>query len=365
MKRILGFIMRVYGMMVRLFPSEFQEEFGDEIQGVFATMIKAAAGRSKPALAVVCLQELRDFPVFLIRTHLEKGHMKKFFRSQPVAFAWRGALVFSLGLVLLNILSYFSSSWFITSSNGVVYRVVSRFWLEEHWTLAGIGVASVIGGLLFALFFSERTQFGWYALVGILGWFVTHATFYALSQSFEFDFLHNQPIGILIDAMLALEGALLSVMFFVAKSGRRKFVWPLAAGAILYPLASYFLPQSLLYSYRSQPLLKIHPSWFFIAMIILVVVLMAGVVWVAIKSGGKAPWMVVVGAAGYVFVFRLCDAIITRLHLIILSPTKYQGLTVIDVVNTGIQPLLTGILFGVILGLLLGWERRDAQKTGA
>ena len=364
MKRILGFIMRVYGMMVRLFPSDFQEEFGGEIQGVFATMIKAAAGRSKLALAVVCLQELRDFPVFLIRTHLEKGHMKKIFRSQPVAFAWRGALVFSLGLVLLNILSYFSSSWLITSS-GVVYRVVYRFWLEELWTLAGIGTAAIIGGLLFAWLFSERTQFGWYALVGILGWFITHATFYTLSQSFEFDFLHNQPIGILIDAMLALEGALLCVMVCVAKSGRRKLVWPLAAGAILYPLVSYYFPQSLLYSYRFQSLLKIHPSWFFITMIVLVVVLLAGVVWLAIKSGGRAPWGVVASAIGYPFVFRLCDAIITRLHLIILSPTKYQGLTVIDVVNTGIQPLLTGILFGVTLGLLLGWERKDAQKTGA
>lgn len=76
MKRILGLITMVYGMMVKLFPSEFQEEFGDEIQGVFATMVRAAAGRSKSALAVACLQEFRDFPILLLREYLEKGHEK-------------------------------------------------------------------------------------------------------------------------------------------------------------------------------------------------------------------------------------------------------------------------------------------------
>jgi hypothetical protein len=361
MKRILGFITMVYGMVVRLFPSEFQEEFGDEIQGVFATMVKAAAGRSKSALAVACLQELRDFPVFLFRTHLEKGHMKKFFRSQPVRFAWRGALGFGLGLVLANVLLLCFYYWFSPAPS----TVANTFWIEKLSILAGIGTAAVVGGLLFALLFSERAHFGWYALVGILGWFISQATIYTLSMSFEPNFLENYQISILVNAIFALEGALLSMIFCVAKSGRRKLVWPLAAGAILYPLVSYYFPQSLLYSYRFQPLLKIHPSWFFITMIVLVVVLLAGVVWVAIKSGGKALWVVLAGAAGYLFVFRLCDAIITRFHLFIPSPAAHNGLAAIDVVNIGIQPIMTGIIFGVILGLLLGWERKEAQQTGA
>jgi len=170
--------------------------------------------------------------------------------------------------------------------------------------------------------------------------------------------------GALVRAILILEGALLSTMFCVAKSGRRKLIWPLAAGAVLYPLLSYLLPHSFLYSYRFQPIIIAHPSWFFIALIIWMLILLGGALWLAIKSGGKALWVVLAGAAGYLFVFSLCDAIITRFHLFIPAPAVHNSLAAIDIVNTGIQPIMTGIIFGVLLGLLLGWERIKAQQTG-
>ncbi|HEY5269115.1 MAG TPA: hypothetical protein VII97_02180, partial [Anaerolineales bacterium] len=282
------------------------------------------------------------------------------FRSQPVRFAWRGALGFGLSLALANVLVLCFYYWLLPAAS----IVFNYFWIEELSVLAGIGTAAVVGGLLFALLFSERTRFGWYALVGILGLFIPWATNHTLSMSLGPDFMHRYQ-GALVNAILVLEGALLSTMFCVAKSGRQRLIWLLAAGAVLYPLLSYLLPQSFLYSYRFQPIIKAHPSWFFIAMIIWMLILLGGAIWLAIKSGGKALWVVLAGAAGYLFVFRLCDAIITRFHLFIPSPAVHNGLAAIDIVNTGIQPIMTGIIFGVILGLLLGWERKEAQQTGA
>ena len=81
MNRILRFINILYGQLIRLFSRDFQAEFGEELQGVFSTMMGAAARRGKLALSMACLQELRDFPILLIRTNLEKNQMTQYRRG--------------------------------------------------------------------------------------------------------------------------------------------------------------------------------------------------------------------------------------------------------------------------------------------
>jgi hypothetical protein len=101
MKRVLSFIAQIYGGLIKLYPLEFQKEFGEELQVVFSTMVGTAARKSKQALVLTCLQELCDFPILLVRTHLDENNMLKIFHSQPTRFAFRGAVGYSLGFAFV------------------------------------------------------------------------------------------------------------------------------------------------------------------------------------------------------------------------------------------------------------------------
>jgi len=62
-------ITRVYGRCIRLYPKHFGEEFGEEMQQVFADAVAEAAERGGLPLILVCLRELRDLPVIALREH--------------------------------------------------------------------------------------------------------------------------------------------------------------------------------------------------------------------------------------------------------------------------------------------------------
>ena len=96
------FITLIFAWLIRLYPLEFQEEYGAELQSVFEASLKDAAQGGVWNLLAVCLRELRDFPINLLQTHLEKKHMLKILHSQPVRFAWKGAVGFSLSFVVVN-----------------------------------------------------------------------------------------------------------------------------------------------------------------------------------------------------------------------------------------------------------------------
>jgi len=63
---------RLYARLLRLYPRGFRAEFTDEMQATFAAAAAEAAGRGRLSLVTVCLRELRDWPLVVIRAHLHE-----------------------------------------------------------------------------------------------------------------------------------------------------------------------------------------------------------------------------------------------------------------------------------------------------
>lgn len=364
MKRILTTIKRVYELLIRLFPSEFQAEFGEELHIVFSAMVGTAARKGMLALAAACIEELRDFPILLVREHLERRSMHKLFRSQSVRFAFRGAAVFSLGLIMIVALSYIFSYWLTP----LTIQYGSSDWRNMLSPLAQNCLVSVAGGLLFALLFGERARFGRYALVGIFGWFLALTTTYMLEFSFWSTKLDIGYRTVMAEALFILEGGCLGLMFSMAKTTKRNLLWPLVISAILFPSLAYFVPQLLLHSHLFSPLLLYHSPGSVTIMLILVGLFIACVILIAIEVDGKVPWLTILGLIGYPLISYAGGYITTffstYFHFYLPNPGGgyYQGFPGAFLINAIISNLLIGILFGAALGLLSGWQGRTARQ---
>ncbi|TEU16689.1 MAG: hypothetical protein E3J25_02695 [Anaerolineales bacterium] len=59
----------LYILLVRLYPRSFRAEFEDEMQAVFEEMVEQETKKGIFALASVCLRELLDAPLTLLRVH--------------------------------------------------------------------------------------------------------------------------------------------------------------------------------------------------------------------------------------------------------------------------------------------------------
>jgi hypothetical protein len=66
---MVGFIKWVYGILIALYPRGFRADFQAEMQEVFAEAVEAAVKRGWLSLVAVCLREMRDWPVTLLREH--------------------------------------------------------------------------------------------------------------------------------------------------------------------------------------------------------------------------------------------------------------------------------------------------------
>lgn len=62
-------IFHLYRLLLRLYPSNFRAEFGEEMTAVFAESATGAARESGLALLAFCGRELRDLPAALLRQH--------------------------------------------------------------------------------------------------------------------------------------------------------------------------------------------------------------------------------------------------------------------------------------------------------
>jgi hypothetical protein len=107
-------VSKIYGMLLRLFPRDFQKEFREEMVDVFTANLEEAAKTSTTLVVRVCIFELIDLPVNLIVEHfsnLRKGNFMKTLsyevgRSRAVLM---GALGMGVGWVLNNLFGeYFS-----------------------------------------------------------------------------------------------------------------------------------------------------------------------------------------------------------------------------------------------------------------
>jgi uncharacterized membrane protein len=143
----------LYSRLIRLYPPEFQGNFGEELETVFHSMVKEAVqtGGVLP-LAGVFLQELHDLPGNILHEHL--ASLRKVFkqdrlpgRISPALTAGRGAIGFGLGFGLLIILR-----WLLDPQNAIMFTNVGTGLMRETllfsfmatlgWLMVGLSVFS-------------------------------------------------------------------------------------------------------------------------------------------------------------------------------------------------------------------------------
>jgi hypothetical protein len=246
MSLIAGFCKRIFDLLLHLYPTKFQHEYGEELQSDFDRLLEEARSVSGWEVLVVCLRELRDLPANLLRTHLEKKRMVRILHSQSFRFGWKGALAFGFSFVVVNVV------------DSVIHTALTKFMLfnflvwmgdqaEQTWDLIDVAeyvlsypVASIVGGFLFAALFTGKYRFWRTAGLGIIGFLVPGLIYRVLMFYVSlpwFGWAMNAIAGLFLGAIIGSR----------AESRPRKIVLA-SAGAILYPVlywASFRLIRSL------------------------------------------------------------------------------------------------------------------------
>jgi hypothetical protein len=170
-------VAKIYGMLLRLYPREFQSEFREEMEDVFTATLEEAAKTSTTLVIQACFYELFDLPGNLVIEHLSnlrKGSVMKtksfeVGRSRAVLM---GALGMTVGWILMN--------WVLINW---VYR--QDFWKSSQnqlWMFYVAGaIQYILPFILCGLMLGIAAGFGrraflrvglWTAAGGILGYLV-------------------------------------------------------------------------------------------------------------------------------------------------------------------------------------------------
>src|SRR5215207_4719989 len=111
---------KIYSYLIYLYPAAFRDEFQEQMLLDFSDMLTDAHQKGKFALLLFCLRELIDFPINLLRTHVERGGVFRILRSQPVNTGLRGAVGFSIGFSAAGLASWGIRSWLLSNSEPTV-----------------------------------------------------------------------------------------------------------------------------------------------------------------------------------------------------------------------------------------------------
>src|SRR5687767_3438546 len=284
MTQVLRLLTKIYSYLARLYPAAFKKEFQEEMLLDFSDMLSDARQKGKFALILFFLRELIDFPINLLRTHLEQGSVFRILRSQPVNTGLRGAVGFSIGFAAASLASSGIGSWLWSNSEPTISLlsvwIYDTFQNDNGTTLLSSllfiissALTGVVFGLLSAIFLGNRTKFYRYLIAGALGWVIPVAVSVILDDSFNWGyFLNEDQTRILGYSLSILPGMFISAAFIIAESDRKKPLNYLIASAVIYPLGIFLFIKLLFYLW-----LEITP-WFFIALITFMILLIGGVV---------------------------------------------------------------------------------------
>jgi len=369
MKKILSVLTVFYSWLLRFYPGSFREEFSEEMLLDFRDTLDSASQNGIFSLSMVLLRELRDIPINLLQSHWKESSMLKILRSQPVSNGLRGAIGFGIGFASVAIAGWGVSNWLYTAFEPAIANLSIWYYDIFHdeiyillsydiLSLISFALTGVIFGLLFALFLGDRSNRFRYIFAGTLGWFIPHAISHVLSRSFGWSFyLSESQSNILGITGIILTGVLLSATFSMSESYHKKTFKLLAAGVIVYPLGVYLFIKFLLFMW-----IEITP-WFFIALIILMVIIIGSVFALVIMNDRKIPWMVIVGAVGYPVLFYAASFIAyTIFHLPVIQlgvGISQEDINIINLHDTAINALF-GVLFGLLMGVVLGLKKKNS-----
>ena len=104
MTNILDLVIKIYHLLLHLYPSPFREEFEEQMLLDFSDMAADSRRKGTGNFASFCIHELIDFPISLWQLRCKEGGMLRIFRSRAVNYGLRGALAcgvtFFLGYII-------------------------------------------------------------------------------------------------------------------------------------------------------------------------------------------------------------------------------------------------------------------------
>jgi hypothetical protein len=170
-------ISQIYGLLLRLFPRAFQDEFREEMEDVFTANLDEVAKSGASLVVRACFFELLDLPVNLVTEHLSnlrKGNLMKnktfeVGRFRAVLMAALSMLVgWVMGSWVLNNWLYRQDFWKSSEIQPWMFYVVGAINFTLPVILCGLmlGIAAVVGRRAFL-------RIGlWTAAGGMLGYLI-------------------------------------------------------------------------------------------------------------------------------------------------------------------------------------------------
>lgn len=365
MNTLIKILRTLYACSVWLYPREYRLEFGEEILQVFEASLWEAAAQGVWALSLCCLRELRDYPVNLLRTHLEKNRLSSFLRSEPVYFTLRGGFALVVLFVAYHVVSDLVLSQMQTMGMGffsVYFNDLARPYYDALIALLAWLSAAAVSGTLFALFFGGRARLRWFVLlagIATLPWWVSYALFWLVGGEQDIavpylgrlfpDASENMAwIGVVAVAIVTA-GSLLFLLVVLLREQVR-FRWLMLAGMAAW------MPELMI----NESFALIQPESISeiqrLASNALLGAFLGGMLGLLLKERRKLLWLLVAGlllypAADYVFFHLIYAWLVAPLFPVEMSVEQFA-------LQGSLSAAIQGVIFGLPIAIVFVWLAR-------
>ncbi len=167
----------IYHYLLRLYPADFLDQFGNEMEAVFAESISEAARVNQRTLFVFILRELRDYPSSLLRQHWRNiKHLEPILMTsikKPEWFFYPAWIILTtLCIPIAFILSLFIVKVIVNFVDDFIYVDGVRHITEDYLgTYIFIPVVSLLTGVMqYGLLRRYLPRMGWWVLATTGGW---------------------------------------------------------------------------------------------------------------------------------------------------------------------------------------------------
>jgi hypothetical protein len=366
MKDLLSFLSRSYSRLLALFPPGFREQFRADMCSDFADGLHEAAQGGLFSALKFLLREALDLPGAVLHAHLEEANMVKVLRSGSMNAACRGALGFGAAYALSSLVSTWAMQTMLAPESFIGDLQVHYYDLfrTEHGleliseipSMLSSLVTGLLVGIGLGILFGKPAYRLRYALAGMLGWFLHDVVInmFWIPQDLNF-YLGTRHATYLADALRLLSGAFLGLIFVVARSQKPEPLRWLAIGGLAYPVITYLYVRLLF------KLFIVETPRLFIALMFLVMLFIASVFFIAVKSdpSRRAAWLVVIGGVSIIL-----SSIVAGVLIRTFLPGLIPSMDIPHSFSWNLQfqfaamDAIYGLLFGLSLGLILGLQRR-------
>jgi hypothetical protein len=106
----LSFTIHLFRLLVRLYPRQFRERFGEEMTDVFAQRARQAVINGGRTLLAVWLRELWDWLISCLQAHWQEQRWKNI--DVPARYPWPIRVSVLIGLLVLGVFFYqYTAVW--------------------------------------------------------------------------------------------------------------------------------------------------------------------------------------------------------------------------------------------------------------